>query len=385
MHIYGHLTGEYALCCHTFGSQVPEEEKFFGKGLSPLEAFNSDYIKQVRLDMLDGKTPSACQVCDKFEEANTTSHRLQVNTRFQQYAKLVKHTNLDGSVKNPPFYIDIRFGNLCNFKCRMCGPEASSSWFKENQKLKIFKSTYNKAVFDPWTNNEDLWRDIDKIKSHIKIIYFAGGEPFVQEGHYKLLEFLVDNNCTDIELEYNTNLSYDAKFKTYDIEDLWKHFKSVQLWPSIDGFSDRAEYGRKGLNWDLFQKNATKFSKYISNFSIVNNIFSVSSNPDLIRWVKKQNKTFYITNLVNPPHQSVTILPIGLKEELIEKYKNLVYNTDLNSHERSNILNSLKYLKSADDSYLASKFKNQNIQLDLLRNESFSATYPEFDEWYSNI
>ena len=62
MHIYGHLTGDYALCCHTFSSQVPNEKKFFGKGLSPLEAFNSDYIKKVRLGMLNGKTPDACQV-----------------------------------------------------------------------------------------------------------------------------------------------------------------------------------------------------------------------------------------------------------------------------------------------------------------------------------
>ena len=117
MHIYGHLTGDYALCCHTFSSQVQNEKKFFGKGLSPLEAFNSDYIKKVRLGMLNGKTPDACQVCDKFEESNTISQRLQVNQRFHLYSKLFDYTNDDGSVNNPPFYLDIRFGNLCNFKC----------------------------------------------------------------------------------------------------------------------------------------------------------------------------------------------------------------------------------------------------------------------------
>ena len=385
MHIYGHLTGDYALCCHTFSSQVANEKKFFGKGLSPLEAFNSDYIKKVRLDMLDGKTPDACQVCDKFEESNTISHRLQVNQRFHLYSKLFDYTNDDGSVNNPPFYLDIRFGNLCNFKCRMCGPEASSSWYKENQQLKIFKSTYDKAVFDPWTNNESLWADVDKIKSHIKLIYFAGGEPFVQEGHYKLLEFLVNNNCTNVELEYNTNLSYDSKFKSYDIEDLWRHFKSIQLWPSIEGFKERAEYGRKGLSWEVFEKNSLMFSKYINTFSLVNNIFSVSSIPELIKWIKEQNKTFYITNLTNPSHQSVTILPKYIKDNLVKKYKDLLYGLNLNNDEARTVINAIKYLKSVDDSHLATKFKDQNSKLDLLRNENFTATYPEFDEWYKNI
>jgi MoaA/NifB/PqqE/SkfB family radical SAM enzyme len=385
MHVYGHLTGEYALCCHTLSSQVPETEKTYGKGLSPLEAFNSDYIKKVRLGMLEGRTPAACQVCDKFEESNNISHRLQVNQRFHLYTNLFDYTNKDGSVNNPPFYLDIRFGNLCNFKCRMCGPEASSSWYKDNQKLKIFKSTYDKAVFDPWTDNEDLWRDIDKIKSHIKLIYFAGGEPFVQEGHYKLLKFLVDSNCTDIDLEYNTNLSYDSKFKAYDIEDLWRHFKSIQLWPSIDGFKNRAEYGRKGLVWELFETNSKKFSSYINTYSIVNNIYSVSSIPDLIKWVKDQGKSFYITNLVHPSYQSVTILPKNIKADLISKYKELLYESSLSDEEARNVIDCLKHLKSADNTNLGKPFKQQNQKLDLLRNESFSATYPEFDEWYSNI
>ena len=45
-------------------------------------------------------------------------------------------------------------------------------------------------------------------------MYFAGGEPFVQEGHYKMLQFLVDTGCSkNIELSYNTNLSYSGSFK----------------------------------------------------------------------------------------------------------------------------------------------------------------------------
>ena len=32
-------------------------------------------------------------------------------------------------VEDMPAYLDIRFGNLCNLKCRMCGSWASNQWF----------------------------------------------------------------------------------------------------------------------------------------------------------------------------------------------------------------------------------------------------------------
>ena len=28
-------------------------------------------------------------------------------------------------------YWDLRFGNLCNLKCVMCGPQSSSMWYKD--------------------------------------------------------------------------------------------------------------------------------------------------------------------------------------------------------------------------------------------------------------
>ena len=90
----------------------------------------------------------------------------------------------------------------------------------------------------------------DKIIPYIEVMYFAGGEPFVQEGHYKALEKLISAGRTNVALQYNTNLSY-KKFKNYDIKKLWSNFKTIQLWPSLDGIGKRAEYGRKGLKWEV--------------------------------------------------------------------------------------------------------------------------------------
>ena len=382
IHQYGDLSGKYGLCCFTLNY----EGNLFGENLSPLEAFNSSHMKKVRLAMLKGKPVKDCKVCFDWEASGVESHRQRMNSKFSSYNKLYSKTEKDGYLNTPPIYLDFRFGNLCNFKCRMCGSYASSSWAKEEKYFgKLDKSTPNH--YDHWTDNTKFWQDIDHIKKYIKIMYFAGGEPFVQEGHYKMLKFLVDTGYSkNIELSYNTNLSYTGVFKGYDLEDLWKNFKNIELWPSIDGFKEQAEYGRKGLNIDLFKSNSVKFSDYITTFSIVSSIYSIETNIDLIRWIKSLNKSFSITNLTNPSYQSTTVLSKEIKNRLLSKYKEyLSGGHNLSTYELNTVLDSLRHMSSKDDSSLAGTFKKQNQQSDLFRNESFEAVFPELAEWYRNI
>lgn len=383
IHQYGDLSGKYGLCCFTLN----HKNNLFGEGLSPLEAFNSDHMKKVRLNMLAGREVKDCKVCYDWETEGVQSHRQRMNSRYLKYSSLYSTTNSDGSLDTPPIYLDFRFGNLCNFTCRMCGSYASSSWSKED---KYYGKLSNDApnYYDHWTENEKFWKDIEKIKKYIRVLYFAGGEPFVQEGHYKMLQLLVDNNLSkNIELSYNTNLSYKGNFKDYDIETLWSNFKEVSLWPSIEGFDQKAEYGRKGLDIELFKKNSLKFSKYITTFSLVSNIYSITSNLELIEWIKSMDKDFNITNLVTPKYLSTTVLSKEIKQKIVSDYKNKLKDlqAQLTETELKSILDSLKNMMSKDNSQLALDFKNFNSKLDLYRNQSFEVVYPELAEWYRSI
>ncbi len=383
IHQYGDLSGQYGLCCFSI---YQNEKNSFGKGTRPSEAFNHPFMKSTRLAMLNNEEVSACKICYDWEKNGIESHRQRMNIRFSQYSFLYGNTSSDGHINSPPIYIDFRFGNICNFKCRMCGSFASSAWSKEAKFHGMMHET-EPNHFDYWTNNDSFWKDIDQIKKYIRVIYFAGGEPFVQEGHYKLLEFLANNDCTNIEISYNTNLSYDGKFKKYKIEDLWDKFTKVELWPSVDGFKLKAEYGRKGLEWSLFEANVLRFLPYISTFSIVGNIYSISSNCELVKWIKSLNKTFNITNLVHPEFLSTSILDKQTKKLIIASYNEFLKSNYklFNENEINSILDSLKHMRYNDDSHLSQKFKQYNVKLDLYRNESFENTYPELAEWYKNI
>lgn len=386
IHLHGNIRGDYILCCHTDNYMGPNEKKIATKGARPLDVWNNDLYKKKRLQFLQGQHPVECDVCYDIEKSGQDSHRNRVNERFARYAPLQKKTEKDGSVKNPPVWLDFRFGNLCNFRCRMCGPDASTSWFREKHLAPLIPSRDQVQNLDYWTNNPDFWDDMEKIYKTIDTIYFAGGEPFVQDGMYKMLEFLIDKGKTNVELQYNSNLSY-SKFKKYDIVQLWKKFDKVKLWPSVEGYKEHVEYSRKGFVWDTFAKNLTIFADYIQTVSATGNVYSILSNPELILHLKKLNLQFFITNLISPDFMDTSVLPLETKKFINEKYKKFLtkHNSLFTLYEINTILNSLRHMNRADNSHLLPKLKKFNTALDLNRNESFEATFPEYAEWYRKI
>jgi hypothetical protein len=386
VHMFGTIRGEYRLCCHAEYEYPNIQLGTADQSLT--DVWNGEPLKKVRRDMLEGKIPSECiKACYSKEELGDKSNRISSNIRFHHWAKIQKLTKEDGSIPSKPIYLDIRFGNLCNFRCRMCMAESSTSWYKEAREIDILPEWTETKPIDKYTENTIFWDSLDEIAPHLLDVYFAGGEPFVQDGHYKLLKYLIDNNyAKKVSLSYNTNLSYN-KYKNFDLQDLWSHFKKVNLWPSCEGMGSRGEYSRKGLDWSKFAANVDQFSNHITTISSVISIWSITAMPDFILWIKKKDLTFYCTTLTGPDFASVTCLPKEAKQNINKMYKHFLtkYKNYLTVHEIDNLKNILSYMNGRDDSHLLPSFKNYNETLDASREENFLDTYPEFATWYKNI
>ena len=59
---------------------------------------------------------------------------------------------------------------------------------------------------------------------------------------------LIDNNKSNLQINYNTNLSL-LQYKKENLPDLWRQFKKVNIWASQDGVGKVAEYIRKELDF----------------------------------------------------------------------------------------------------------------------------------------
>ncbi|HIP36889.1 MAG TPA: twitch domain-containing radical SAM protein [Crocinitomix sp.] len=330
-------------------------------------------IQQIRKQFLKGEVDNRCLVCINREKSGAKSLRQET---FENYS----FVNI---VDNPkPIYFDIRFSNVCNFKCRTCWHGASSKWFEDAKKL---KSTASKHAIIK--NIEDVKYFIFKNENYLinaKEIYFAGGEPLVTEEHYWLLEFLLENhqNLNQLKLRYNTNFSV-LKFKNYDVLDFWKYFKVVEIQASIDESEQLGEYIRKGFNWQTFLSNLSKVKSYKNiKFKIAPtvSVFNVKTLPSFYQLCVSQNmidpKHFYINLLDRPYHYNCKALSPLQKQKINQVYTEFYQWCEQNKTDHS-IVKQFKAVQSfmnADDYYDKhyQKFLKITQQLDDIRKETFS-------------
>ena len=172
-----------------------------------IELWNSSRMKELRQNIIAGKPTTGCSRCYEHEIQGYKSLRQNMNKDFQHLFSRTKLTKEDGTVDNIYMaYMDIRFSNICNFKCRTCGPELSSFWVDDAISLGRCPQDQLKLLKIKNTLDE-LWQDMEEWIDTVERIYFAGGEPLIMDEHYKILEYLINIGKTNIIIYYNTNFS----------------------------------------------------------------------------------------------------------------------------------------------------------------------------------
>ena len=366
------------------------------------EIWNNDATKQMRLDMLNGVELVGCNKCNS--RANlTTTHKDQFNqflfnNHFAKNEDLVASTHDDGSLDNHQLqYIDARFNNLCNLKCRTCGPRFSTSWIEDHVKLYNIKKEdrlMHGDVFQfPGQTEHQLIDEIIPQLAHVRQIYFAGGEPLMQKEHYAVLEELIrlgKNVNPDFNLQYNTNFS-SLTLGKHDAIAFWKQFKRLRVNASIDGSYARAEYWRKGTVWSQLVSNVRRYRAEVpqGEFSISYTLSWVSAFNLLElhkEWVN--DKLISVNNIhVNlldvPSYYSLKSIPNWKKDKIKEKFEaHIQWMIDSKASELvvNGFRNAVTFMYSVDngDSFAGSELFNElNGNVDKLRNEDFWAVYPE--------
>lgn len=225
------------------------------------EIWNNEQTKDMRLKFLKGEQHPNCSICNNRAELGDAFYNIYNRVFFRDNPKIqdiVARTKEDGSLdKHELYYIDVRFNNLCNLKCRSCAPHFSTSWVADHRKLynRKEKLSMDDGYQFPGKTEVQALEEIIPHLSTAEIIYFAGGEPLMQKEHYEILNKLIEIGNKDIEIRYNTNFS-NFKLKNYDnVIEYWKKFKNVSVNASLDGNHKKAEYWRSGTDWSIVVEN----------------------------------------------------------------------------------------------------------------------------------
>lgn len=358
------------------------------KQISLKEAFNSDKMKELRSNMLTETPSKICEFCYKHEQASPHSFRNYSKEQFSKYFdELIPNTHEDGTVDGFKMrYFDIRFSNICNFKCRTCGAEFSSQWAKENQ---IYDKDHP-IMFHADDGKGDLLDEVLEHIDHIDLAYFAGGEPLITDEHYVMLEEMIRKGRTDIVLRYNTNAS-NVKYKNYDLLDLWKRFKKIELSCSIDHYGERAEWLRHGTDWGKVESNLLMFRSldYVSfQLNTVLSIFNFLTLPDFYRYLIDKkivtnddwHHSLYLA--VHPSYYSAKSVPKVLKQKAIANMEDFVKSCQSEYILLGRLVESGINFAREQDTWNDNKsiFMQHTRSIDKIRNEDFFSTFPELNE-----
>ena len=343
--------------------------------------WNGKSVKTFRKKLLQGHKDKRCAVCYDKEKAGKSSMRTETLEKYPTYAKTVHDaTDSDGNTTLRPVYLDLRFSNVCNLRCRTCWHGASSSWFEE---AKILKNTAGEqALIKATSNNPKVLKNILTHSSEPAEIYFAGGEPLMMEEHYQLLMELIKIKQTNTLLRYNSNLSI-LKFKEFDLCDLWKKFKYVKLAVSVDATETLGNYIRKGVRWEKLISNIRLLKKECPHIQIeiapTISILNINSFGKMHQYFVEEGliqiDSIYLNLLNRPRNYNIQILPEKEKEKAkSELYQNIKWLENNRADERviDEYRSIIEYLEMNPNSEEFTLFHDYNSKIDQIRGEKYS-------------
>lgn len=367
-------------CCLADDELVDDTGKKFSLLSANFESIqNSASMQRLREQFLEGEQPQTCRKCWNEERAGRTSKRMHTLDRLKHIVGEQAWT-VDAK---PLMFLDLKLGNICNLKCRICGSWSSSQFASEEiaflpreEQKKSHAYTMLRAGAWP-KENDQFWQEIDRHLNDIRYIEFTGGEPFMIEQHFDMLQGMVDRGiASQVEIHYNTNgTHYPEK-----AEAIWKHFKTVEIAFSIDDVGERFEYQRSNAVWSEVCENLDRFRDLKEIHSNIRlqicttvNVFNVHYLGEVASWLEHNCNGFdfvYWNIMHDAWYFSIATLPDTAKAQ-VEQYLRGI--TTQYRDEIDRIIDFMNRGASTDGFMLRMKIQD----LDQKRNQDFAQVAPE--------
>ena len=345
------------------------------------DAFNSKAMRDLRRSFRRGEKPDGCRNCWREEDAGKKSKREYMLEKF-------KHIDVDykDNNGNELVFLDLKLGNICNLKCRICGSWSSSKWAKEeldyepDNKDHVARDWLKKGQWP--RKSPGFWENMDELLPQIKYFEFTGGEPWMIKEHFELLQRAVDKGyAKDIDIHYNTNTTQFPKDPT-----IWKHFKHVKIAFSVDNTEERFEYERYGAKWRTSNNNIKKVHALrdegypiTTQLCCTWNIQNIYYLDEILTWAETMNFNSIHFNLMHDPWEfSLARTPAQARSPIMlylqkQQIKHNNYKDDIIALKKM-VINA-KYNEQSTDPIDGTALHNKLRQTDLYRNQNFAESH----------
>jgi len=352
------------------------------------EAWNSRDMRDIRMSMVSGKRVEGCSTCYLQEASGRISNRQYSNQEWagrlgqQEITDLIDQALINnGSLAHNVAYLDLRLGNLCNLKCRMCNPYNSSQIAKEHIELEqtdpkykaVWAKTFgkfNSRIMDvqEWFDQDVLWDQVISLIPSLHKVYMTGGEPTLIANNFKFMEACIAQKRTDITLFFNTNCTNINK----RFLDLIKQFNTVYINASVDGTGHVNEYIRAPSKWAQISSNVEQLAKMpnvVLGITPTVQVYNIFNLVDTLEWAKSLGPKVFVDFLINvhPYHLAVNILPDSVRATVSKQLQDYskTFTVDTPEHTKNSTQGIIGLLQKprADD---------WPAQLELLKDYTYS-------------
>lgn len=428
IHVSCRTNGDLQLCCSSNSALVrakgsaptthrcrSQEGKVLNLNEASItSAFNCEFIRKVRLEMLSGKKPDTCAKCFKEESIGLRSKRMWENADWESrvdFASLVSSTDSSGAVEPQIKYLDLKLGNNCNLKCVSCSPVDSSRWVSDRRQLakhinnnQLLESLtwdegeYLKGAYN-WYQKESFWQELRELAPQLREVYIIGGEVTLLSQYREFLRFCIDEGLAD---SMNLRLSTNGTGIDQNLINLWEKFNRVKVHFSLDAVGNRNEFLRYPSSWNQIIENLRKLDHTPENIKVdiscTVSLLNVYHLPELIDW--KLNQGFKKINawpdgagLIQthfayfPNYLNIKALPTSMKQVVAKRFREyyplLLERFKANRHFASHpsgiakLDKILKFMNEENWSHLWPQTVDYLNGLDKVRGTSFTQAIPE--------
>lgn len=275
---------------------------------------SNSWLNNVRKDLETGIENTACESCWHNERNGRQSKRHRVNQQYSYSNQSIKH-------------LDLRLSNKCNLQCKMCSGGFSDQIVNLALELKTNGVDNDLLNHIP---NQKLEVNIKKLLDlvlelpDLETVRFAGGEPFIMPEVEEFLYKLVEQDKTNLKIEFITNCT---SAKTRILETLEK-FRKVELMCSIDAVGDALEYQRYPARWKTIERNFVKMynSKCVVSLTPVVSLLTYHNMPEFFAWANNFPQARVGYNEVNwPSFLDFRLIPLDTRTEFYRELSDVEF------------------------------------------------------------
>lgn len=317
-------------------------------------------------DWQEGRSHGACAKCHKEESLGAQSLREHANRWYGRRYQLEEHAAV--------YHLELRLGNVCNLKCIMCWPGASSAvaWERHHHQDQFRTLGLAQVTLDrmpEWWQEPQFKSWFSTVVRDVRHLHFTGGEPFLIPEVVDFVQMAVSLS-PGLEIGFNTNLTVWPE----RLMQILGAAGRLSFAVSMEGVDTMNDYVRFPSDWKHIHENFMKMLDHFPRAQItINHTIqhaSVYSLPALVQYSHEHGIPINFNMVQGHPDLSWNSVPPKDLATMADWIDKTSWLSTPNRNLLQNLVSQTKF-----DLALYQQFREYIAVLDRIRGTSWDDTF----------